>query len=589
MEKFVLRLIIPIALCLPLLLYSYPTREGARGLNNIISATNDKLGYMNVVSDMYGSGGGNRNENFWSTVDVSIGFGFAFTDWFSVNLFLRYMADILDSTDNQHYISHGPGDLKIGVKITPSVFWRNRNGGWDIGLFPSISLPIGAKPKEDYPDTVFGFYLGQGGIYRYFTAEEINYGGKFLISYTANTNIPIELDGNIGYSTHNKDRKGDMLSYGLGIGFLYENFVPYIEISGSERRDSDMGSRLFYLTPGVKIGNINDVSVNFALNFRVDGRVEKETKMDECSYISVGERVTPSWSFNLSYARGFSFYHHPPSPPTISGTVIDTETKERLSAMITLPDTVVETDAMGNYDIQAIPGTFVIRAFSEGYIPQDQNIFIESGEKLFISFELEKTHIPMAEIAGTVIDRLTKIPLVAEISFPETDIEPFITDKTGVFKLKLPPDTHIVRITAEGYIPYAMPILLKDKETLLKDFHLLKQYEKITLQGINFTEGNAEIDPVYYPILDEGLKLLREYSNMKVEIRGHTDNIGSAEANLILSQRRAGFVRSHLIKMGIEPSRLRAVGYGEAMPISTNDTEEGRAQNRRIEFYILGE
>jgi outer membrane protein OmpA-like peptidoglycan-associated protein len=583
------RLIITVALCIPLLLYSYPTREGVRGLNSIISTSNDGVGHLNFVFDIYGSVGGNRDENLWLTEDFSVGFGFAFTDWLSVNLFSRYMADELDSTGNQNYLSHGLGDLEVGVKITPSSYRRKQNGGWGLGLFPSVSIPIGTEPKDYYPDTIFSFYTGQGGIYRYFTSGEVDYGGKLLISYTTHTDIPVEFDGNIGYFTHNKDTKGNRLSYGFGVGSLYRNFVPYIEVSGSELRDRNMGPRVLYLTPGIKIGNKNGASLNLALNFRVVGHVDKENKKDSSSYISVGEVVTPSWSFNLSYAQGFSFYKQPPSPPTISGIVIDADTREPLCAMIMLPDTLIKTDTMGNYCIQPTPGTFIMRVSCEGYISKEQSVVIELEQEHLISFELEKVRIPMAEIVGKVMDRVSKTPLVAEISFPETDIEPFVTDETGVFKSKLSPGTYIVKTTAEGYIPCATPVLLKDEETVFKDFCLLKQHEKITLRGINFATGSAKIETVYYPILDGGLKILKEYPNIKVEIRGHTDDIGSAEANLVLSQSRARSVMNYFIKMGIEPLRLRAVGYGEVMPIATNGTEEGRAQNRRIEFYILGE
>ncbi len=588
MLKIIQILIITIAFCVPLFLYSQPTRKGVKGFNNIISATNDGTGHLNFVSDVYGSVGGDRNENFWATADFGVGFGFAFTDWLCLNLFSRYMADALDSTNNQNYLSHGLGDLEIGVKLTPSVFRRKQNGGWCMGLFPSISIPTGTKPKGSYPDTVFGFYTGQGGRDRYFTTGEFNCGGKFLLSYTTRTDIPVEFDGNIGYFTHNKDRKGNTLSYGFGLGFLYENFIPYIEMSGSEQGDKTVGPRLFYLTPGVKIGSKNGVSANLALNFRIDGHVDKETKRYESSYISVGERVTPSWSFNLSCARGFSFYRHPPLPPIISGIVVDAETREPLTSTIILADTVIKTDTMGNYSIQPTPGSFIMRASSEGYIPQARNVVIEPEQELLVSFELEKVHIPMAQIAGKVIDRMSKIPIVAEISFPETDIVPFLTDETGVFKLKLPPDTYIVKINAESYIPYATPVLLKDGEILLKDFYLLKQYEKISVRGIYFAEGSADIDSMYYPVLNEGLKLLREYPNIKMEIRGHTDNVGSAETNLALSRARAESVMNFFIKMGIEPARLKTSGCGETKPTARNDTEEGRTQNRRIEFYILG-
>jgi len=74
---------------------------------------------------------------------------------------------------------------------------------------------------------------------------------------------------------------------------------------------------------------------------------------------------------------------------------------------------------------------------------------------------------------------------------------------------------------------------------------------------------------------------------VEVEIRGYTDNIGSWKYNLRLSQKRAEAVRQYLINRGIDPKRLRAVGYGEANPIATNATAKGRAENRRIEFVRI--
>jgi len=74
---------------------------------------------------------------------------------------------------------------------------------------------------------------------------------------------------------------------------------------------------------------------------------------------------------------------------------------------------------------------------------------------------------------------------------------------------------------------------------------------------------------------------------MKVEISGHTDNKGADSYNENLSLRRAQAVRNILIKGGADPNRITAVGYGEAKPMDTNDTMEGRRMNRRIEFRIL--
>jgi len=82
--------------------------------------------------------------------------------------------------------------------------------------------------------------------------------------------------------------------------------------------------------------------------------------------------------------------------------------------------------------------------------------------------------------------------------------------------------------------------------------------------------------------------MMKQNSNIKVEIDGHTDKIGTREFNKQLSQRRANAVRSFLTSKGIDPRRVSAVGYGEDKPLASNDDEkEGREINRRVEFKVL--
>ena len=106
-------------------------------------------------------------------------------------------------------------------------------------------------------------------------------------------------------------------------------------------------------------------------------------------------------------------------------------------------------------------------------------------------------------------------------------------------------------------------------------------------QKIFFKFGKAVIQRRSYPILDEIAQAMKDHPNWKVEIQGHTDNVGSASYNKKLSRRRAFAVYKYLISRGISPSRLTYVGYGEERPIADNSTPEGRAVNRRVEFHII--
>ena len=107
------------------------------------------------------------------------------------------------------------------------------------------------------------------------------------------------------------------------------------------------------------------------------------------------------------------------------------------------------------------------------------------------------------------------------------------------------------------------------------------------LVGVNFEFNKARLTPESYPILFYAVQNLNENPDTKVEIQGHTDNIGSEQYNMKLSEERAQTVRDYLVAKGIDPSRLTVKGYGESMPVADNSTPEGRSLNRRIEFKVL--
>lgn len=110
------------------------------------------------------------------------------------------------------------------------------------------------------------------------------------------------------------------------------------------------------------------------------------------------------------------------------------------------------------------------------------------------------------------------------------------------------------------------------------------QRGKLVLSGVTFQPGKAVLSVNSYTILDNVYESLVEWPEVKLEIQGHTDNLGRSMANLKLSQKRADAVRLYLIEKGIVAERLRSVGYGEEFPIADNHTSDGREKNRRVEL-----
>jgi len=106
------------------------------------------------------------------------------------------------------------------------------------------------------------------------------------------------------------------------------------------------------------------------------------------------------------------------------------------------------------------------------------------------------------------------------------------------------------------------------------------------VEDINFDTNRSTLKPKSFGILDEAVKLLVQYPTIQIDIHGHTDNQGTDDYNMKLSDDRANSVRQYLVDKGIDPSRLTARGFGESEPIAPNTTGNGRAKNRRTEFKI---
>ena len=111
--------------------------------------------------------------------------------------------------------------------------------------------------------------------------------------------------------------------------------------------------------------------------------------------------------------------------------------------------------------------------------------------------------------------------------------------------------------------------------------------QRFVLDGIYFDSGKATIRAESFPRLDSVVEYMMHKRSARIEISGHSDNVGNAKVNKALSEKRAQACRDYLISKGIAGDRISAVGYGDARPIASNATEDGRQQNRRIEATEL--
>ncbi len=197
----------------------------------------------------------------------------------------------------------------------------------------------------------------------------------------------------------------------------------------------------------------------------------------------------------------------------------------------------------------------------------------------------------MGYARGIVFDAESLKPLEATIeTFGYNNRVPFartISDKkTGEFTTFLP-DTgqYGLNVRKSGYLFHSSKIINSDS-TIKVYLHPIKAGKNIVLDNIFFAFNSYDLDPKS----DNEILLLHAFMSnnpqVTIEIVGHTDNIGSQRANLTLSENRAKAVMNSLINKGISPSRLSYKGMGMSQPIATNDTDEGRERNRRVEFVV---
>lgn len=158
---------------------------------------------------------------------------------------------------------------------------------------------------------------------------------------------------------------------------------------------------------------------------------------------------------------------------------------------------------------------------------------------------------------------------------------PLDTDRDGVFdgvdQCGATPAGHAV--DARG-----CPIVADAPDTTAA---LLPLRGPVVLRGVTFETGSTALTRGAYPILDGIAAALVEHPNVRVEVAGYTDDVGSPGANVRLSQLRADAVRAYLVNRGVGAGRLSARGFGPATPVASNTTAAGRAQNRRIELHRL--
>jgi len=207
--------------------------------------------------------------------------------------------------------------------------------------------------------------------------------------------------------------------------------------------------------------------------------------------------------------------------------------------------------------------------------------------------------IPVTYVRGVVYDRTDGRPLQTGIELFDIDEDRLVarsesTSDKGEFLMCLPlGKEYAFNISRKGYLFYSENYALTQVRKLANPYKLeiglepVKVGSSTILKNVFFDTDSYELLPQSKAELDKLIQFMTQNAGVAIEIGGHTDNVGTAEYNLALSENRAKAVYEYLQDSGVDGSRLSYKGYGYDQPIASNDSDEGRSQNRRTEFKII--
>jgi outer membrane protein OmpA-like peptidoglycan-associated protein len=215
------------------------------------------------------------------------------------------------------------------------------------------------------------------------------------------------------------------------------------------------------------------------------------------------------------------------------------------------------------------------------------------------SFELRSDVRPARTlwVKGKVFDAKTKKGLPSAVELTDLASKELIskvqTDETGNYLTTLPVgNDYAFNVNRKGYLFFSDNFSLKDEGTD-STYHVdiplqpLEADATVILKNIFFDVNKFELKSESFVELDNIVKLLKDNPTLRISINGHTDNTGKDEDNLKLSNNRAKAVIGYLVSKGIDAKRLSSKGLGATQPLAENNSEEGRARNRRTEMKVL--
>lgn len=256
------------------------------------------------------------------------------------------------------------------------------------------------------------------------------------------------------------------------------------------------------------------------------------------------------------------------------------------------------TNAKGMFIQRLKPMLYEVAVSKDGFLPHDPfHVELIEGESNDLKKKLDTTNVvlyPVPVLKMTVINAKTGEPISAHVTVIDTTDSRRVT-KTEVAKAggqtKLPIGDAYYKalVEAKDFQTQLYPIGVQGLDDIELQFALdpIIKGRTFVIKNLFFATNQTTILPQSEPSLKELYEFLAENPGVRIRIIGHTDWIGSDEANQKLSEGRANSVKASMVERGIDPSRIETEGKGESQPVDTNETEAGRQNNRRVEFTVL--
>lgn len=405
------------------------------------------------------------------------------------------------------------------------------------------------------------------------------------------------------------------LVYGAGVEFPLPYVTPFVEFSGRHAigvdpssfargpREYGLSDAHMYITPGARVSVGRGLHFDMALDWALGGRD-----------IVYGQPVAAPWMAQLGVSYTFSPFVaetqveiRETGAPTgfVAGCVVDAaSTRAVQEAYVEFAGSegprIVVDDAGCFQSPRLVVGEQVIRVKHPDYKAGEVTVAVSKDATSDVQVKLAPAP-RYGQFKGLLLD-LKDRPVTGSLKVTnvKTGEVTTLAAEDGAFTSKLGPGRYQVLVEAGGYLSQGARVLVEPLGRTIRDF-VLKPIPKKRVTVLK--KGKIEITtkiPFQYNksrllraasfILDDVVDvILRNPQLTSIRVGGHTDNTGEAKYNQKLSEARAQTVMDYLIQKGVAAERLTAVGYGFSQPLASNDTEEGRAENRRVEFVIVGQ